>query len=96
MRKKYDQEADSLLLGLFWKRANEYGAIAGIISGIGLYLLIDMGVLPISLGFNSCIVACLISTIIMVVVSLATPKCPYRVIATWFGKEYPAEASVAE
>lgn len=86
----------TLLLGLFWKRANEYGAIAGIISGIGLYLLIDMGVLPISLGFNSCIVACLISTFIMVVVSLATPKCPYRVIATWFGKEYPAEASVAE
>ena len=30
----------TVLLGLFWKRANEYGAVAGILSGIALYLFI--------------------------------------------------------
>lgn len=75
-----------VLLGLFWKRANEYGAIAGIISGIALYLLIDKGILAISLGFNACIMATLLSTIITVIVSLVTPKTPYGIIKTWFGK----------
>lgn len=79
----------TILLGLFWKRANEYGAIAGITSGIILYLLIDMKVLPWSLGMNPVVMATVLSTVLMVVVSLLTPKSPYRIIATWFGKEYP-------
>lgn len=55
-----------LLLGLFWKPANEYGAVAGIISGIALFLLIDKGILPLSLGMNAAVMATLLSTIIMV------------------------------
>lgn len=76
----------TVLLGLFWKRANEYGAISGVISGILLYLLIDQGILPISLGFNACIMATLLSTVIAALVSLVTPKTPYGIIKTWFGK----------
>lgn len=81
----------TVLLGLFWKPANEYGAVAGIVSGIALYLLINSGVLPISLGFNPCLMATLLSTVIMVVVSLVTPKTPYGIIAAWFGKDYPEQ-----
>ena len=81
----------TVLLGLFWKPANEYGALAGIISGIALYLLINSGMIPISLGFNACLMATLLSTLIMVVVSLVTPKTPYGIIATWFGKDYPEQ-----
>lgn len=77
----------TVLLGLYWKRANEYGACAGIISGITLYLLINTNILPIGLGMNACVMATLISSLIMVLVSLATPKSPYRIIKTWFGKE---------
>ena len=80
-----------LLLGLFWKPANEYGAVAGIISGIALFLLIDKGILPLSLGMNAAVMATLLSTIIMVAVSLVTPKTPYGIIATWFGKDYPEQ-----
>lgn len=80
----------TILLGLYWKRANEYGACAGIISGIALYLLIDANILPISLGMNACVMATAISTVIMIVVCLLTPKSPYRIVSTWFGKEYPA------
>ena len=76
----------TVLLGLFWKRANEYGAISGVISGILLYILIDQGILPISLGFNACIMATLLSTVIAALVSLVTPKTPYGIIKTWFGK----------
>ena len=76
----------TVLLGLFWKRANEYGAVTGIISGIALYVLIDKGILQISLGFNACIMATLLATLIAVVVSLVTPKTPYGIIKTWFGK----------
>ncbi len=79
----------TILLGLYWKRANEYGACAGILSGIVLYLLIDAKILPISLGMNACVMATAISTVIMVVVCLLTPKSPYRIVATWFGKNYP-------
>ena len=75
-----------VLLGLFWKRANEYGAVAGIVSGILLYFLIDKGILAISLGFNACIMATLLSTLIAVIVSLLTPKTPYGIIWTWFGR----------
>ena len=71
---------------MFWKRANEYGAISGVISGILLYILIDQGILPISLGFNACIMATLLSTVIAALVSLVTPKTPYGIIKTWFGK----------
>ncbi len=79
----------TLILGLFWKGANEQGAIAGIVSGIALYLLIDSGILPLSLGMNACIMASVLSTVIMVIVCKLTPKTPYGIIATWFGKEYP-------
>lgn len=79
----------TMLLGYYWKGANEYGAIAGIVSGIGLYLLINSGVLPWSLGMNASVMATALSTIIMIIVCKLTPKSPYGVIATWFGKEYP-------
>ena len=77
----------TVLLGLYWKRANEYGACAGILSGIALYILIDTKILPVGLGMNACVMATFISFLIMVIVSLLTPKSPYRIIKTWFGKE---------
>lgn len=36
--------------------------------------------------FNACIMATLLSTVIAVLVSLVTPKTPYGIIKTWFGK----------
>ncbi len=31
-----------IVLGLYWKRANSYGALAGMIAGIGFYVVFDM------------------------------------------------------
>ncbi|MEE1180895.1 MAG: hypothetical protein UHY90_01480 [Treponema sp.] len=80
-----------MLFGLYWKRANEYSAVSSILCGIILYIGIDIlnkkGILQNSLGLNPCVVATLLSTVIMIAVSLTTPKSPYRVINTWFGKQ---------
>lgn len=85
-----------VLFGLYWKRANEYGACAGMISGIVLYIGIDVlrkflvskALFPADIHpMVSVVIATVLSTIIMVIVSIATPKSPYRVIQTWFGKE---------
>ncbi len=86
----------TVLLGLFWKRANKEGAMAGLISGIGLYLALDLGskagnglATALCLGVNPVLMATALSTAIMVVVCLATPKPPYGLVCTWFGKDYP-------
>ena len=78
-----------VLLGLFWKRANKYGAAVGIISGVALYILIQNNILPWSCGMNASIMATVISWFLMMAVSAVTPKTPYGIIATWFGKDYP-------
>lgn len=81
----------TLLFGLFWKEANEYGALAGMIGGLALYFLIDLGYLPLSFGMNAAIMATVFGGIIMFVVCKLTPKSPYGITAIWFGKDYPEE-----
>jgi sodium/pantothenate symporter len=61
-----------IVLGLYWKRGNAYGAIASMIVGVGSYILFDrlypnpLGmhtvVLPLCLSFVSYIVGSLLST----------------------------------
>ena len=70
--------------------------LAGLISGIGLYLALDLGskagnglATALCLGVNPVLMATALSTAIMVVVCLATPKPPYGLVCTWFGKDYP-------
>lgn len=80
-----------VLFGLYWKRANEYGANVAMISGIVFYVVLDIlikkGILVNPTGLNPVVIATFVSTLLMVIVSLATPKSPFRVINTWFGKE---------
>ena len=81
----------TILLGLFWKRANKYGAIAGISSGIIIYIVYDLlikgKILVPMFGLNPVVIATAASTLIMVAVCYVTPKTPYGIIKTWFGKE---------
>lgn len=78
-----------LLLGLYWMRTNEYGAAAGMIGGMATFILGAGKYLPITFGMNAIFTALLVSGILTVGVSLATPKAPKGVIMTWFGKSYP-------
>ena len=80
-----------LIIGLYWKRANEYGGIAGIVCGIVSYILLNNVVPQFALGMHPFVVATLISAIAVVVVSLLTPQVPKGVIEVWFGKSYNKE-----
>ena len=82
-----------LLLGVYWKRANEYGAAAGMVGGMATYILGAGNYLPISMGMNATVIALIVSGLLTVCVSMATPKPPKGIIMTWFGKSYPKVVS---
>jgi sodium/pantothenate symporter len=81
----------TLLVGIYWPRANEQGALACILGGFVVYAVANAKVLPfdISLGMHPVGIAMLVALVLLVTVSLATPKPPKGVIMTWFGKDYP-------
>ncbi len=65
-----------VLLSLFWKRSNKYGAIAGMIVGgimVFVWKFVIAGLHPV-LNIYELLPAFVISLIVNVIVSLATPK----------------------
>ena len=76
-----------LLLGVYWMKANEYGAIAGMLGGLTTYILVAGKYLPfdISMGMHAIAVSFAVSGILFVAVSLVTPKSPYGIMRVWFG-----------
>ena len=76
-----------ILLGLFWKRGNRWGALASICSGITLYVLAftvapEIGVFGMHPSFP-CTVA---AAVVYVLVSLATPPPPEDILQTFWGR----------
>lgn len=80
-----------MLLGLYWWRTNEYGAIAGMIGGMATFILVQGKIIKFNLGMHGIVMGLLVSGILTVGVSLLTPKPPRRVIEVFWGKEKPAD-----
>jgi sodium/pantothenate symporter len=78
-----------LILGIYWKRANEHGGAAGMVGGLVTYILAAGKYLPITMGMNAIVVSLLVSGVLTIGVSLCTPKSPKGIIQIWFGKTYP-------
>ena len=78
-----------LILGLYWMKANEHGAAAGMAGGMATYIIGAGKYLPITFGMNAIVVSLVVSLALTVGVSLMTPKTPKGIIMTWFGREYP-------
>lgn len=76
----------SMFFGLFWKRANEYGAIASLVGGFVYYLLASTVMQNLAFGMQPILMSAIVSIVLLVVVSLLTPKTPKGVIKIWFGK----------
>ena len=76
-----------LILGLYWMKANEYGAIAGMLSGVITYVLTAGKYLPfdITFGMHAVVVSFVMSGVFCTVVSMITPKTPYGIMRVWFG-----------
>jgi sodium/pantothenate symporter len=76
-----------LLLGLFWPRANKFGAFAGVLSGLVCYIAFHQGILGASLLATAPLLfAFIISLVLTIVVSLATEKPAKKTIQIYFGK----------
>lgn len=61
----------TVVLGLYWRKANKYGAISSMISGMALYIFIDR-FYPTAFGMHTVTIPIIASFIIFVIVSLAT------------------------
>ncbi len=62
-----------IILGLYWSKGNKYGALASMITGVGLYILSD-SFFPQPLGLHSVVLPVILSFFAYVFVSLATQK----------------------
>ena len=64
--------APTTISALYWKRATKYGCIASILAGELSIFLLEINILP-TFGFLPAIIALLISSIVLIVVSYITP-----------------------
>lgn len=61
-----------LLVGaLFWRRANKYGAISGLLGGV-IVLLIAMNYKPITFGYPPVVISVIVNLVLFIGVSLMT------------------------
>jgi len=83
-----------ILLGMFWKRGNKWGAIASITWGMIIYALGNTIVPQIKLwGMHPSFVSVVTAIIVYAVVSLATPKPSDEIVWTFWGKAKKASVS---
>ncbi|MDR2137544.1 MAG: sodium/pantothenate symporter [Synergistaceae bacterium] len=74
-----------IMLGLYWMRCNEYGAMIGMFGGLATYIVGAGNYLPITFGMHAIVVALVVSGVLTVGVSMVTPKTPRYIIEVWFG-----------
>lgn len=72
------------ILGLYWKRANAPGAIAGMVAGIGTYLYFNY-LMPRPIGLHPIVPSLALSLLAFVVVAKMTRKPSERVIRLFWG-----------
>ena len=72
------------ILGLYWKRANKEGAIAGMIGGIGSYIYFNY-LLPRPLAMHPIVASLAISLAAFVIVSKMTKEPSKEIIQTFWG-----------
>ena len=76
-----------IVLGLFWKRGNRWGALASICSGITLYVLAFTVAPKIGLfGMHPSFPCTAAAVVVYVLVSLATPPPAEEIVHTFWGR----------
>ncbi len=74
------------LLALYWPRGNQYGAVAAIFGGMIYYMVAKQVVASIALGMDPIVMSIVVSLILMVVVSLLTPKPSRETLQLFWGR----------
>ncbi|HHT63471.1 MAG TPA: hypothetical protein GXZ75_07325, partial [Clostridia bacterium] len=78
-----------LILGVYWKKANEYGAVAGMIAGaaVPLFMMISQGTMFPGPEWVATLIPLAASALATVAVSLATQSnCPPKPLKTIDGE----------
>ena len=76
-----------ILLGMFWKKGNHWGAIASICTGMIIYALANTIIPQLRLwGAHPSFLAVITSIIVYVIVSLVTPKPSDEIVWTFWGQ----------
>jgi sodium/pantothenate symporter len=84
-----------IVLGMYWKRGNRWGALASICCGMTLYVLAFTAMPEIGvLGMHPSFPCTLAAAVVYVVVSLATPPPSENIVRTFWGRTTPREPSV--
>ena len=76
-----------LLAGLYWRRANVPGAIAGMVGGLGSYIIIAGYLKQLAFGMHPVVMALLVSAVSYVVVTLLNPPPSQEVLQLYWGKK---------
>lgn len=63
-----------VLLGMYWRKATKAAAIASVIIGEMLYVLMTLKFKSLSMGFNPLIICWLLTMVIMMILSTITPR----------------------
>jgi len=82
-----------LVVGMYWRRGNRWGALAAVACGMTLYVLAFAGVPQIGLlGMHPSVPCTAAAVAVYVLVSLATPPPPEDVQRTFWGRTSKADA----
>ncbi len=77
-----------VFFGAYWKRANEYGAIAAVFGALLTYIAAVYILPQIAGGMEPFVVSVVVGIALMIVVSLMTKPSPKGTIQVWFGEKY--------
>ena len=76
-----------MLLGLFWPRMNQWGAVGGVVGGITVYMIGSKFYTPIAVGMEPIIIGIIASLIISVGASLLTKPTDERTLRIFWGAD---------
>lgn len=84
-----------IVFGLYWRRANKWGAIASMYGGLISYIVLEV-LFRNPFGMHSIATATAFSVLCMIVVSYLTPKPSTQLIRRFWGKGVHAEPVTAQ
>lgn len=83
-----------IVFGLYWKRANTWGAIVSMYSGLFSYIILDY-FFKTPFGMHTIVSATAISIVMMIIVSYLTPQPSGEVIQKFWGFQKKVKASTS-
>ena len=75
-----------IVFGLYWKRANTWGAIVSMYSGLISYIVLGE-FFPNPFGMQTIVTSTAISVLMMIVFSYLTPRPSHQIIANFWGSQ---------